>query len=459
MDSVTHRTVLTLISFASPGTAESLARDAAGLGFPCRVEAGTRWMAAQAQTQAPVLLVDGSGGPGPGELIARMQPSPWLCVSEPGRSEAVERLMRAATEFLESPWSRRELGLRLERFLAVVARRGAAAEGEPDFARLGIIAEAPAFRRVLAAARRAARSAAPLTIEGETGTGKELVARAVHALGPRVKGPFVPVNCGCLPAELVENELFGHEAGAYTGAGGARGGLVQQAHGGTLFLDEVEALPLRAQVALLRFLQQGEVRAIGAGRARGVDVRVIAASNARLRDLVQEGRFRDDLYFRLNVLGLSLPPLRARAADVLPLARHFLDRFVRAYGLGALEFEPAALGWLAAQDWPGNVRQLENHVHRAALNADGGRVGLAEMHPGADAPDPGPPDRGDYLERFVTARAKAVEAFERHYLVQLMAHAGGNVTAAARFARSGGRWGSSSSGTGSTGRSSAAASD
>ena len=428
-----RRDALNLISFASRDATESLARDIGALGYACRVRTGAQWAAGPPPSAASVLLIDG-GLARAGEVISRLARGPWLCVAE-ARSEAVEALMRAATEFVESPWSRRELGLRLER---IVARMP---EGEPDgveesaaFGELGIIAEAPAFRTVLAEARRAARSGAPLTIQGETGTGKELVARAVHALGPRAKRPFVPVNCGCLPPELVENELFGHEAGAYTGAGSARGGLVQQAQGGTLFLDEVDALPLRAQVALLRFLQEGEIRAIGAGRVQGVDVRVIAASNASLRVLVREGKFREDLYFRLNVLGLEVPPLRGRGADVLPLARHFLARFTRTYGVGPIEFAPEAMGWLAAQDWPGNVRQLENQVHRAVLNADGGWIGLAEMRPGAEAPAAGRPDRADYLERFVTAKAKAVEAFERHYLTQLMQHARGNVTAAAQFA-------------------------
>jgi DNA-binding NtrC family response regulator len=425
---------LNLISFASRDATESLAREIGALGYACRVRTGAQWAAGPPPSAASVLLIDGGvAGARAGEVISRLARAPWLCVAEAWRSEAVEALMRAATEFVESPWSRRELGLRLERIVARML--GAGPDGMEDAAirGLAIVAEAPAFRTVLAEARRAARSGAPLTIQGETGTGKELVARAVHALGPRAKRPFVPVNCGCLPPELVENELFGHEAGAYTGAGSARGGLVQQAQGGTLFLDEVDALPLRAQVALLRFLQEGEVRAIGAGRVQGVDVRVIAASNAPLHELVREGKFRDDLYFRLNVLALEVPPLRERGADVAPLARHFLERFTRAYGLGPIEFAPEAMGWLAAQEWPGNVRQLENQVHRAVLNADGGRIGMAEMRPGAEAPERGRPDRAEYLERFVIAKTKAVEAFERHYLTQLMLHARGNVTAAAQF--------------------------
>lgn len=426
---------LTLVNFSSDGTAERLSRNISDLGFPCRVEAGPRWMADSTPAAPPIVLLDGAprAAPQPVELIDRLGRTPWFCIAD--EAAPVPELLRSATEFVMLPVNASELDLRLARFVAALSRSGRRETSDAgEFDRLGIVGASPALVAVLAEACRAAAFHAPVVIQGETGTGKDLLAHAIHELGPRARAPFVPVNCGCLPADLVENELFGHEAGAYTGAGTARGGLVQQASGGTLFLDEVDALNPRAQVALLRFLQEGEVRAVGAGRAHGVDVRVLSASNAPLLGLVAAGRFREDLYFRLNVLSLTLPPLRRRAEDIVPLAQRFLDRFVAAYGLEPTVLEPAALGWLAAQDWPGNVRQLENHVHRAALNATNGRIGLADMRPGADLPAVSPPERGDYLERFVDAKAKALEAFERHYLSKLMTHAGGNVSAAAHFA-------------------------
>ncbi len=228
--------MLNLISFASRDATESLARDISALGYSYRVRSGAQWAVSPPPAVASVLLLDGGGAarPRPGELISRMAPAPWLCVSEAGRGETAEALMRAATEFVEAPWSRRELGLRLERLVARMPPRPEP-DGAPEFARLGIVAEAPSFLRVLAEARRAARSVAPLTIQGETGTGKELVARAVHAVGPRAKQAFVPVNCGCLPPELVEERalrprgggLYRRRCGARrAGATGARGNAV-----------------------------------------------------------------------------------------------------------------------------------------------------------------------------------------------------------------------------------------
>ena len=309
-----------------------------------------------------------------------------------------------------------------------------------------IIGSAPPFQRSLTAARRAAACAAPVVIEGETGTGKELIARLIHNLSDRAKRPFVPVNCGCLPTELVENELFGHAAGAFTGAQSSSIGLVQQADGGTLFLDEIDTLAPRAQVALLRFLQQGEVRPVGDAKVIQVNCRIIAAANRRLPDLVASGAFREDLFFRLNVLDVSLPPLRARREDIPPLARHFLLRFGKAYGRRGLQLSNAALKWMSAQDWPGNVRELENTLHRAILSSDSDPIPLTAVAPtrhhghpceqrsGDRTHMPTDFDPGDEIEHFADAKARAIADWERQYLTQLMDSADGNVTAAAELA-------------------------
>lgn len=305
-----------------------------------------------------------------------------------------------------------------------------------------IIGAAPLFQRSLTAARRAASCAAPVVIEGETGTGKELIARLIHNLSDRAKKVFVPVNCGCLPAELVENELFGHSAGAFTGAQTASTGLVHQADGGTLFLDEVDTLAPRAQVALLRFLQQGEARPVGGGRMKRVNCRIVAAANQPLPDLVHTGGFREDLFFRLNVLEVALPPLRARRDDIPALARHFLARYGRAYGQRGLKLSEAAMAWVAAQDWPGNVRELENTIHRAVLCAGQNPVPLTDLAPNSTASNGMQPcsahlpgvSASRRIEPFADAKARAIADWERGYLTRLMDRADGNVTAAAELA-------------------------
>ena len=218
-------------------------------------------------------------------------------------------------------------------------------------------------------------------ITGESGTGKELVARALHELSPRAAMPFVPVNCGAIPPGLVESELFGHARGAFTDARTAKRGLFAEADGGTLLLDEAGELPPPAQIKLLRFLQEGEIRAVGENRSERVDVRVLAATHRDLGKLVEKGEFREDLYYRLNVVNLTLPPLRARREDVLQLARTFLLRFNRELNrqTPVTGFEPGAEELLASYSWPGNVRELENAIERAVLLAEGNLVQVQNL--------------------------------------------------------------------------------
>ena len=224
-----------------------------------------------------------------------------------------------------------------------------------------------------------------MLISGESGTGKELVARALHELSPRAAMPFVPVNCGAIPPGLVESELFGHSRGAFTDARTAKRGLFAEADGGTLLLDEVGELPPPAQIKLLRFLQEGEIRPVGENRSERVDVRVLAATHRDLGKLIQRGEFREDLYYRLNVVNLSVPPLRARREDILPLARSFVARFNRELNrqVPVTGFEPAAEELLASYAWPGNVRELENAIERGVLLAEGSQIqvqNLPERH-------------------------------------------------------------------------------
>jgi len=247
------------------------------------------------------------------------------------------------------------------------------------FAADGIVGRSAALARALDAAERAAASSAPLLVEGETGTGKELVARAVHRHGPRAQGAFVAVNCAALPEALLEDELFGHVRGAFTGALASRPGLFETAAGGTLFLDEVGETSASMQAKLLRVLQDGQVRPVGADAERVVDVRVVAATNRPLAADVRQGRFRADLYYRLAVLHVSLPPLRARREDVRPLAEHVLARIAARTGASAPKLAPASAALLEQWHWPGNVRELEGVVERLCAVVEPGATIAPEL--------------------------------------------------------------------------------
>jgi DNA-binding NtrC family response regulator len=302
------------------------------------------------------------------------------------------------------------------------------------FAELGIIGDSPAFRRVLELVGRYAAFDAPVLISGETGTGKELIARAVHYLGARHDAPFIPVNCGALPETLLENELFGHVRGAYTDARGEQKGLVAQAQGGTLLLDEVDALSARAQVALLSFLQERQYRPLGSERMLSADVRIIAATNADLSALIGEGGFRTDLLFRLDVATVRVPPLRERPDDIPLLSRHFLGRYARQYGRPMPLLSAQVCAVLAGHDWPGNVRELENAMHRAVILAADELV--ADLPLGTLARPAPADDRATqcFDGGLKQARAREIESFERRYLGWLLDRTRGNIAAAAREA-------------------------
>jgi two-component system response regulator AtoC len=266
----------------------------------------------------------------------------------------------------------------------------------------GLIGRSPAMRRVYGLVERGAPSRVPVFIEGESGTGKELLARAVHRVSPRRSRPFVAVNCGALPANLVESELFGHERGAFTGATGRRDGVFQQADGGTLFLDELGEMPLDLQVRLLRVLETGTVRRVGGNQDQTVDVRIVSATNRDPTRAVADGVLREDLYYRLYVFPVALPPLRQRAGDVPLLARHFIEAAARDEGANPVAIEPEALRTLEAHSWPGNVRELKNVMARAFLLANGRAVTTAELPllaagPAAAQPGLAPPPGGDAL--------------------------------------------------------------
>ncbi|AOH86263.1 Fis family transcriptional regulator [Sphingomonas panacis] len=297
-------------------------------------------------------------------------------------AQAVAAMRAGATDFLVKPLAPERLLGALD---AAVAGK-AAGELRPLTEKIPallafdeIVGSAPDFRAALAIAAKAARARVPVLLEGESGVGKEVVAEAIHAASPRGKKPMITVNCGAIPANLVESELFGHERGAFTGAFERKIGRFQEADGGTLFLDEIGEMPLEAQVKLLRVLQSGDIQPIGARHAREVDVRVIAATNKTLIDEVEGGRFREDLYYRLNVVQVTIPPLRERSGDIPALARHLLARIAQQPGLRPLGITDEALDLLGNYDWPGNVRQLQNALFRAAVLCDGAALTSADF--------------------------------------------------------------------------------
>jgi two-component system nitrogen regulation response regulator NtrX len=332
---------------------------------------------------------------------------------------AVEATRLGAFDFFEKPVS-------LERLLVVLrnATRNRALETENRRLRASwaaaIVGRAPAIERVLGEIEKAGPADARVLIQGENGTGKELVARALHAASPRRSMPFVAVNCSAIPEELVESELFGHERGAFTGATQSRRGRFEEAHGGTLFLDEISDLSARAQTKLLRVLQEGELTRVGGSRNVRVDARVIAATNHDLQAAVKDGAFREDLYFRLAVIPITVPPLRERSADIPLLVHAFAD----ALGRGRTrQFSDEAVDALARHPFPGNVRELRNLVERLLIMNAEETIGAAHVR--AVLPDL--PDAGDGDVRL----ADAVRAFERRAIERAIAEAGGNVTHAA----------------------------
>jgi len=294
---------------------------------------------------------------------------------------AILAIKTGAEEYLAKPFTDEELFEAVRRALEKRARRRAAAPVPPPEPGTlhGLIGQSEAMRQVYTAIRKAAQTSATVLISGESGTGKELVARAIHYGSRRASAPFVPVNCGGIPEGLMESELFGHVKGAFTGAVTSRAGFFLTADGGTIFLDEISELGLPLQVKLLRVLQDKEVFLVGAPHARHVDVRILAATNKDLHRLVERQAFREDLYFRLNVITIEVPPLRERGNDVLLLARHFAEKYGREMGRPAPRFSDAVLESFLAYPWPGNVRELENIVQRLMVMTEGEEIDVAGL--------------------------------------------------------------------------------
>jgi len=368
-----------------------------------------------------------------GALHEREPALPVIVLTAHGSERTAVSAMKAgAHDYLRKPFDIDEVGLVVERAAEAYRLRARHRRLEAEHA-LGrpIIGESPALRRVLEATTRLAGRDVTVLVRGETGTGKELIASLLHYQSKRAPGPLVRFNCAAVPAELAESELFGHSRGAFTGASRAHKGYFAQAEGGTLVLDEVGELPLSLQAKLLRALQEGEIQPVGASRVERVDVRVVSCTHRDLAAEMKVGRFREDLYYRLAVVELAVPPLRERREDIALLAQLFARRCAERFGLEGVQLTPELLQRLQQREWPGNVRELENAVTRLVALSDGGLLGVEALSP-AEAPvEPGATGRAPASPSF----REQVNTFERELLQRTLSECGGNQSEAARRLR------------------------
>lgn len=426
-------------------------------GFRARVvENGERALeeASDARNGVDVVLLDlvmpGLSGMDTLERLMERRPDlPVIVITATGGIDTVVQAMRAgAVDFFVKPASPERIAtsirnaLKLSDLRGEVKRLSRKSEGKLGFE--DMIASAPSMRSVVRLGQRAAASSIPILILGESGVGKEVLARCIQGASDRAGKPFVTVNCGAIPENLVESILFGHEKGAFTGAHEKKLGKFVEADQGTLFLDEVGELPLDMQVKLLRVLQEGEVDAVGSRRPTRVDVRIISATNRDLAQLVKEGRFREDLYYRLNVFPIEIPSLRDRKEDLPSLIEHFVSRFNAEEGKNVPGLAPETLAMLTSYDWPGNVRQLENAVFRAIVLSDGGPLkpedfpqisGMSALTLVADVAAPkAANDHGDQPVAVTdgAGELRTLEAIERDLIQFAIDHYSGHMSEVAR---------------------------
>jgi two-component system response regulator GlrR len=390
------------------------------------VESGEAALAALAVSRPQVVVTDlrmqGMDGMALFDAIHRDSPSlPVVILTAHGTiPEAVSATRRGVFSFLTKPFEPKVL---LDTVAEAMRLSSPPASGELEAWRAELITRSSSMEDLLSQARRVAASDASVCIFGASGTGKELLARAIHRASPRAQAPFVAVNCGAIPEGLLESELFGHKKGSFTGAVSDRRGLFQAAQGGTLFLDEIGDMPLPLQVKLLRALEERKIRPVGSHETFEVDVRVIAATHRKLEERIASGEFREDLYYRLNVVKLYIPTLAERREDIPLLANHFLTRLAERYRRGRLAFSPEAMQLLVSAPWPGNVRQLLNVIEQAVALAATEVIPESLVRQALDAGDTA-----------LTPLDEARKAFERDYLVRILKITGGNVTKAARLA-------------------------
>jgi two-component system nitrogen regulation response regulator NtrX len=372
-------------------------------------------------------LPDGTGIDVLRELQRQAPGTPVLVISGFGSvPEAVEIMKVGASDFLEKPVTREKLFQALDRILAPPRLAGETDPGGGDGARFGMLGRSEAMTRIYQLVEMAAPTKCRVFVSGESGTGKELIARAIHALSRRRDGPFIEINCAAIPAELIESELFGHVKGAFTGAAGDRKGKFESASGGTLFLDEIGDMSAMTQAKLLRVLQEGEIMPVGSSETRPVDVRIVAATSKNLLEEIAAGRFRDDLYHRINVLTIAVPPLRTRREDIPELAEHFLRLASVENGVKPKRFSPRAMDLLAQLPWPGNVRELRNLMERLVVLVPKDSVSQEDVMAALRMPGGHFGDGGPLPLRQARAR------FEREYILYRLSANRGNLGNTAR---------------------------
>ncbi len=341
------------------------------------------------------------------------------------RDNAIRAVQLGAFDYYLKPVDVEELGVILQRAcqLSRLDREafGAEAPGSATSPIPEIIGDSPAIHRIFDTIRRVARTDVTVLIRGESGTGKELVARAIHAKSPRRQRPFIAINCGAIPENLVESELFGHEKGSFTGAHAQRKGRLEMADGGTVFLDEIAELTPPIQVKLLRVLQERQLERVGGRELIPLDVRILAATNRNIKQALQEGKFREDLYYRLAVVSIEIPPLRERVDDMRALANRLLERYSEEYKVRVRHFSPDALTAMHAYPWPGNVRELENRIKRAVIMADGRRITAADLELVGESP----------TQPMISIKEARSEV-ERRLLVDALKRYRGNISRAAK---------------------------
>jgi two-component system, NtrC family, response regulator GlrR len=362
--------------------------------------------------------------------IKRKSPAPIIVVFEAENTDNVLRLLEAgARDFITLPLKTVEFLPRVWRLLARLEPHLLLVDQvKQNLGMKQILGNSPVFITQIKKLPVVAKCDVSVLITGETGTGKELIARAIHYLSPRAGGPFIPVNCGAIPVELMENELFGHERGAYTGANSSHNGLIQEAHGGTLFLDEVNSLHPLAQVKLLRFLQEKEYRPLGSRKTVKAEVRIVAAANADLEGDVRSGKLRQDLYYRLNVVPIKLPALRERKEDIPILANHFLAKYRIEYMKETRAISNVAMNKLMNQEWPGNVRELEHVIQRALVMCEGDVINEEHITLSQEEKVP-------VKKSFQQRKAELIVEFEKNYISDLLLTYQGNITKAAQAAK------------------------
>jgi two-component system response regulator GlrR len=390
------------------------------------VESGQAALAALAVARPQVVVTDlrmeGLDGMGLFDAVHQSSPSlPVVILTAHGTiPEAVAATRRGVYSFLTKPFEPKVL---LDTVAQAMRLSSPPGSGQTEAWRAELITCSSGMEDLLSQAKRVAASDASVCIFGQSGTGKELLARAIHRASPRREAPFVAVNCGAIPEGLLESELFGHKKGSFTGAVSDRRGLFQAAQGGTLFLDEVGDMPLPLQVKLLRALEERKIRPVGSHESFDVDVRVVSATHRKLEERIASGEFREDLFYRLNVVKLYIPTLAERREDIPLLANHFLTRLAERYRRGSLSFSPEAMQLLVSALWPGNVRQLLNVIEQAVALAATEVIPESLVRQALDAGDTA-----------LTPLDEARKAFERDYLVRILKITGGNVTKAARLA-------------------------